>query len=195
MQLLLLLSAIVGSASAFGGLRREHLDAIAASLGPPPCAGGVCGEPLELSSLIASDPAKARTASAVVGLKGFEGSHSGLITVNPQGNAHFFWFLPARAPASNIDGAMPMPPTIMWLQGGPVRFGKFLAILFPFVLGSSFLEIYQGAPSTYGMFTEIGPIIVGEGGTLTQRNHTWNSKYNLLIVVSTASTKLLIRPA
>ena len=32
------------------------------------------------------------------------------------------------------------------------------------------------------MFTEIGPVIVGEGGKLTPRNHTWNKKFGLLIV-------------
>jgi hypothetical protein len=46
----------------------------------------------------------------------------------------------------------------MWLQGGP------------------------GAPSTYGMFTEIGPVIIGSDGVVLRRNHTWNNKYGLLVV-------------
>eukprot|EP01045_Picozoa_sp_COSAG04_P025477 COSAG04_NODE_3350_length_2903_cov_1.512482_1_plen_313_part_10 len=147
------------AASAFGGVRLEELEAIAAELGAAasPCdaPSNPCGEALYLSPLIASDPAKARQASEVIGLAHFEGSHSGLITVGEaSGNALFFWFLPAQRPTAASDA----PPTIMWLQGGP------------------------GAPSTYGMFTEIGPVIVAPNGTLSPRPHTWNAKYNLLIV-------------
>ena len=157
---LLCLLCLPTAASAFGGVRLEELEAIAAELGASasPCdaPSNPCGEALYLSPLIASDPAKARQASEVVGLAHFEGSHSGLITVDEaSGNALFFWFLPAQRPTP--AGGDP-PPTIMWLQGGP------------------------GAPSTYGMFTEIGPVIVGPNGTLSPRPHTWNAKYNLLIV-------------
>ncbi len=121
----------------------------------PSCATEPCGEPLFLSPLIASDPKAARAASLIKGLENFDGSFSGLITVDEASkNALFFWYMPAIQPPA--DGTT--PPCIMWLQGGP------------------------GAPSTYGMFTEIGPVIVGQDGTLTQRNHTWNRKYGLLIV-------------
>ena len=105
--------------------------------------------------MIASDPAKARQASKVGELPGFPGgSYSGLITVDSANhNALWFWYLPAQEPPA--AGAA---PCILWLQGGP------------------------GAASTYGMFTEIGPVIVGEGGTLSPRNHTWNRHYGLLVV-------------
>ena len=122
---------------------------------PPSCATEPCGEPLFLSPLIARDPKAARVASQIKGLEHFDGSFSGLITVDEASkNALFFWYMPAIHPP--VDGST--PPCIMWLQGGP------------------------GAPSTYGMFTEIGPVIVGTGGILTPRNHTWNAKYGLLIV-------------
>ena len=122
---------------------------------PPSCATEPCGEPLFLSPLIASDPKAARAASQIKGLEHFDGSFSGLITVDEASkNALFFWYMPAIHPP--VDGST--PPCIMWLQGGP------------------------GAPSTYGMFTEIGPVVVGAGGILTPRNHTWNEKYGLLIV-------------
>ena len=47
---------------------------------------------------------------------------------------------------------------MVWLQGGP------------------------GAPSTYGMFTEIGPVIVQDDGTVMARNNTWNEQISILVV-------------
>ena len=113
-----------------------------------PCAKAPCGDPLFLSDLIARNPQRARTLSRVVGLKGFEDSHSGLITAASSNNSLFVWYIPPPK----------LAPCIVWLQGGP------------------------GAPSTYGLFTEIGPVIVGAGGELFLRNQTWSSKYGLLIV-------------
>lgn len=157
----LLLLAMAGCASAFGSLRDEQLKALERGPGlgrdaeTPSCSVEPCGEPLFLSSLIATNPKAAKAASQVKGLEYFEGSFSGLITVDASTkNALFFWYMPAMLPPA--DGST--PPCIMWLQGGP------------------------GAPSTYGMFTEIGPVIVEEDGTLTRRNQTWNKHYGLLIV-------------
>jgi vitellogenic carboxypeptidase-like protein len=153
--LLLLVFALAGCAAAFGSLHEADIRRLERELrAAPTCSTEPCGEPLFLSPLIASDPKAARAASRVTGLEHFEGSFSGLITVDEASkNALFFWYMPAiHPPAGGVA------PAIMWLQGGP------------------------GAPSTYGMFTEIGPVIVGKDGSLTPRNHTWNEKYGLLIV-------------
>ena len=131
------------------------------------CADGSCGEPLDLSALIAAGKhAEARAAAKITALPGFrEPGYSAILTAPSCGggrsaggcaaNRLFFWYLPPQSPAASAGPA----PTIMWLQGGP------------------------GAPSTYGMFTEIGPVVVGPAGTTPEpRNHSWNAKYGLLIV-------------
>ena len=170
LPLTLLLLFIVARAAAFGSLRDSDLKKLERELhtATPSCAIEPCGEPLFLSALIARDPKAARAASRVTGLQYFEGSYSGLITVESRQadaaptstaskNALFFWYMPPIHPPAS-DTSTCTAPTIMWLQGGP------------------------GAPSTYGMFTEIGPVIVGEDGSLTPRNHTWNEKYGLLTI-------------
>ena len=152
-------------AAGFGSLRDSELKALeqAEQAAPPSCSTEPCGEPLFLSSLIASNPKAARQASQIEGLEHFEGSFSGLITVDAASkNALFFWYMPAINPPA--DGST--PPCILWLQGGP------------------------GAPSTYGMFTEIGPVIVKKDGVIVPRNHTWNAKYSLLIVDNPAGACL-----
>jgi vitellogenic carboxypeptidase-like protein len=152
MMWLLLLALAAGQAEGLGPYR--HAAPHNGPPPPPPCTPATCGEPLFLTPLIKKDPAQARKAAAVSApLPGFGPSFSGLVTTDEaSGNALFFWYMPPLHPVS------PGPsPTIMWLQGGP------------------------GAPSTYGMFTEIGPVII-EGTTVSRRNHTWNNKYGLLIV-------------
>ena len=66
----------------------------------------------------------------------FDGSSAGMMTTDAaKGDALWWWFLPALVEsASGFDAESDMPPTLIWLQGGP------------------------GAPSTYG---ELG---AGAGG-------------------------------
>ena len=62
----------------------------------------------------------------------FDGPSAGMMTTDAaKGDALWWWFLPALVEsASGFDAVTDMPPTLIWLQGGP------------------------GAPSTYG---ELGP--------------------------------------
>ena len=155
----------VGAMGPAGRWEQEVAQAGTAPRAPPPCGGaGVCGSPLNVSPLIADGKIKeARDALAVTGLGPlFDGSFSGMVTTNAgKGDALWFWFLPAQVERKNASAgsASAQPaPTVVWLQGGP------------------------GAPSTYGMFTEIGPAIVGNGSTLSARAETWNRNLAILVV-------------
>lgn len=90
----------------------------------------------------------------------FEGSYSGLVTSDAaKKDSIFFWYLPAQCEQGQGECiAGEYAPTMVWLQGGP------------------------GAPSTYGMFTEIGPVIVQDDGTVMARNNTWNEQISILVV-------------
>lgn len=109
-------------------------------------------------------------------------SYAGYLNVNPQFNSNlWFWFFPAEGTehfynhdldtdddytdnfASKIrndeywrnDNA----PLILWLQGGP------------------------GGSSLFGLFTEIGPFVIGEDElTIKLSDNSWHKKYSLLFI-------------
>ncbi|KAL7247954.1 hypothetical protein ACSBR2_002790 [Camellia fascicularis] len=82
----------------------------------------------------------------------------GYVEVRPK--AHMFWWL-YRSPHRVEDPSNPWP-TILWLQGGPVR----------------------GSGVGFGNFLEIGPLDVD----LKPRNSTWLTKADLLFVDSPVGT-------
>ena len=65
---------------------------------------------------------------------------------------------PPPPPLHHKPDATATAPTVVWLQGGP------------------------GAPSTYGFFSEIGPVVVQADGSLKDRPEAWNKHFALLVI-------------
>lgn len=70
----------------------------------------------------------------------------------------FFWFFPAQN-AHRSD-----TPILLWLQGGP------------------------GSSSLFGLFTEIGPILIDANGNIQLRPIHWNENYHLLFIDNPVGT-------
>lgn len=120
-----------------------------------------CGAPLNVSPMLArGDVASARQAAAVSGLGSqLDGSFSALVTSDAARNdSMWFWWLPPQSERGRPAASHAAAPTVVWLQGGP------------------------GAPSTYGFFSEIGPVVVQADGSLRDRAEAWNKRFALLVI-------------
>ena len=112
------------------------------------------GEPLFLTPYIESgEIGRARNLSRVNLQPDYSYlSYSGYLTVNKTLGSNLFFWF---FPAQNGNTSAPL---LVWLQGGP------------------------GASSLFGLFSELGPIMVDKEKNLQPSNITWNSKYHLLFI-------------
>lgn len=95
----------------------------------------------------------------------------------------FYWSY--RSPQRSVSSMA--RPTILWLQGGPVRFHVSIYLFLPektehqLNLIMSLSCLFQGGSGVgRGNFLEIGPLDVN----LRPRNSTWLRKADLIFVVS-----------
>ena len=115
------------------------------------------GEPLFLSDMIKGGRIEeAQNASRVYlpGLPTTLISYSGYVTVNASSNGHTFFWY-----FPPLNGNL-SAPTMMWLQGGP------------------------GGSSLFGLFSEMGPIMVNDAGTQAVPNEllSWTREYGMVFV-------------
>jgi vitellogenic carboxypeptidase-like protein len=112
------------------------------------------GEPLFLTPFIESGQIDQARNLSRVNLKPDYAypSYSGYLTVNKTLESNLFFWF---FPAQSGDTSAPV---LVWLQGGP------------------------GASSLFGLFDELGPIMVDRDQKLYPMNITWNSKYHLLFI-------------
>mmetsp|Transcript_43911 Transcript_43911/g.125179 ORF Transcript_43911/g.125179 Transcript_43911/m.125179 type:complete len:480 (+) Transcript_43911:66-1505(+) len=78
--------------------------------------------------------------------------HAGFMTLDKQLGKSTFFWY-----AAPLDGNM-AAPVLVWLQGGP------------------------GASSLFGMFTEVGPFMIGTDGDVQARAATWNQHFHMLFL-------------
>ncbi|CAG9566581.1 unnamed protein product [Danaus chrysippus] len=123
---------------------------------------GDAGEPLLLTPLIEDNKIEEARAAAYVNpdylLPGMD-SYAGYLTVNKEYNANlWFWYFPVS------DQPVEETPWIIWLQGGP------------------------GASSLYGLFTEIGPLVVTDENELKELQYSWGKNHSLLFIDNPVGT-------
>lgn len=70
----------------------------------------------------------------------------------------FFWFFPAQ------NTHKPDTPVLLWLQGGP------------------------GSSSLFGLFAELGPILIDANGNIQSRPVHWNGNNHLLFIDNPVGT-------
>lgn len=125
---------------------------------PPPSASG----PLFVTDYLPERFEEAQKASAVdLSAEGWNvktAMHSGFLTLNKTLGTNTFFWYSAA-----LDGNS-TAPVLLWLQGGP------------------------GASSLFGMFTEVGPFAILEGGKLSKRAVSWNEHYHMLFLDNPVGT-------
>ena len=122
------------------------------------CGDGNAGEPLFLSPFLKNGSAEKAVELSRVQGVGSMPSYSGYLTVNEKYGSNMFFWF---FPAQEDPGDAPV---LLWLQGGP------------------------GASSLFGLFVELGPIMVTKEGKIVDMPVTWNKKYSLLYIDNPVGT-------
>lgn len=122
------------------------------------CGDGDAGEPLFLTPYLKNGSIEAAIAASRVSGVGSVPSYSGYLTVNEEHQSNMFFWF---FPAQEDPENAPV---LLWLQGGP------------------------GASSLFGLFVELGPIMVTKEGKITEMPVTWNKKYSLLYIDNPVGT-------
>lgn len=165
--LLLLVTAITLAAAGTASWRRPHSPSSlasrrAAATGKDGETTGIgeAGDILDLSKMLAdgATPHEMQNASRVKQLPGLpdgvDAGYSAFFSVDESsGTGKMFFWY---FPAQNGNASA---PTLMWLQGGP------------------------GGSSLFGLFAEMGPLVVNDDlTTLAENEYSWNQEYAMLFI-------------
>ncbi|XP_035708084.1 venom serine carboxypeptidase [Folsomia candida] len=127
----------------------------------------ICGDQLlldvderaKLGQALEDEPfSKFREQSRIRNLSDGFESYSGFLTVNKKYNSNLFFWFVPAAVKPETA------PVILWLNGGP------------------------GTSSLFGLFVEHGPLLVGKGGILQNREYAWTRTHSIIYMDSPVGT-------